>query len=336
MIDFDPKSLGARCNECPLKGSRPVPPAPAEGKPRFIIIGEGPGRLEIAKMTPFVGPSGRLLNKVLEKAGLNREEAHVSNAMACRAEDDRPDVKLAATSCCAPRLAQEIASLKGKKLPILALGQWAARAVLGVKTIMKTRGFVWQTPTIEEAKLLSVKKSIAKLRASVRAKPTAKAKENLAKAKRALYLLEARATYAGRTVIPSIHPAFILRGADGWYPVMITDFKRFKRLLDGTLKLEDDVSYIVVSTPAAIKRELSRLDREVVVDVETGGPDALNDELKCVGVGDHVKGHKVVMIWPWKRSLGLTLRAALKKHVVVTHFGPQFDHIVLNREKAWE
>jgi uracil-DNA glycosylase family 4 len=284
---------------------------------------------------PFVGPSGRLLNRALEKAGLDRSEAFVTNAFICRPDDDRPDIKLAATSCCAPRLANELAALGKKKLPVLALGQWAARSVLGVKTIMKTRGFVWETPAIEEAKLLSVRKNIAKLRASVRAKPTAKAKDNLTKAKRALYLLEARATYAGRTVIPSIHPAFILRGADGWYPVMITDFKRFRHLLDGKLKLEDDVSYIVVSSVKDIKRELAKLDREVVVDVETGGPDALNDELKCVGVGDHISGRPVVMIWPWKRSLGPALRQALRKHVVITHFGPQFDHIVLHREGAW-
>src|SRR5579885_2884577 len=249
--DFDPRALGARCDECPLKGKRPVPPAHADGKLRLIIIGEAPGRVEVNRGAPFLGPSGRLLEKTLKEAGLYRYEAHTTNAMCCQPDDDANDTKLAAISCCAPRLAKELAALP-KEIPTLALGAWAAKATVGARSIMKARGFVWTADEIPESKIAASKKTLERM-----VQKKAKA-DRLLKKQQAHYLLEARATYAGRVVVPSVHPAFILRGADGWFPVLKGDVRRLVRVMKGEFNPEDEAPYSVVSTPEAVRRAVAQ------------------------------------------------------------------------------
>ena len=117
---YDPRAHGAQCDRCVLRDATPVPPTPAaNGKPRLVIIGEGPGSVEVNFGAPFLGPSGRLLNGALREAGFDRDEAHVTNALLCRVEKDS-DVK-EALPCCAPRLAAELATID-PAVPILALG----------------------------------------------------------------------------------------------------------------------------------------------------------------------------------------------------------------------
>lgn len=83
-MSYDPEKAGARCSECPLYGCTVVPPD-APTHPKIAIVGEGPGYLEEKKKRPFVGPSGILLNQLLEQSGLDRKDALVTNAVLCRA-----------------------------------------------------------------------------------------------------------------------------------------------------------------------------------------------------------------------------------------------------------
>ena len=342
MPDYDPSAQGARCDLCPLR-FRPVPPStPTRSRaPRYIIVGEGPGRLEQLRLEPFVGPSGKLLDRTLREAGLRRYEAHITNAMLCRPDDDRPDIKLAAVSACAPRLAKELSAPRLRGLPLFTLGAHAARATVGATGIFKSRGFVWTAPTIEPEKLRAGGRQEEKMRAAIAAEgETAKRKSNLAKKVRANLLLAARATYAGRRVIPSVHPAFILRGADGWLPVLSKDAERFARMLAGTMRLESDVSYKVASTPAQIARLVGRLKgiagvpgSALSLDIETPGEDMWNDRIICIGLSN---GIDTVVVWPWDKKLAPAFRKALAGRTIVTHYGPQFDHLVLQRDKAWK
>lgn len=350
---YDPRALGARCDLCPLKGATPVPPSPsATDRPRFVIVGEAPGRLEVLKGAPFIGPSGKLLDRILREAGLDRDDAHVTNAMACRPEDDRPDVKLAATSCCAPRLAAELTALPrgedrprirprstprtaGNMLPVLPFGQWGSRAILGTRSILKARGFVWQAPLVQPEKIAAQKKALVRMRENARREHKLdKRREGIRKKERALLLLQAQATYAGAWAVPTLHPAFILRGADGWLPVLIGDVKRFRRLLDGKLKLEDLGPYSVASTPAEVKEQVGALGEihpgsfDLSFDIETTGKEATTTSLKCLSISD---GKRTVVVHPWENRLMFSLRAALKGRTLVMHNGPQFDHIVMRR-----
>ena len=49
--------------------------------PKVCIVGESPGVNEIKQRTPFVGQSGRLLNRALERAGLRRDECYITNIL---------------------------------------------------------------------------------------------------------------------------------------------------------------------------------------------------------------------------------------------------------------
>lgn len=334
---MNPLELGAKCHSCPLRGKKPVFASRSKA-PRFVIVGEAPGPAEEYRGLPFVGRSGKLLDRVLRYAKLSRHEAHVTNAMLCNADTDQPHIKLAATSCCAPRLARELRSLR--KLPIFSLGRWSTLAVTGARTIIKSRGFVWESPVIDPKKIKSLQKRVSKA-------PTRKNRQ-------ALYLLQARSELAGRVIFPSVHPAFILRGADGWFPVLRGDARRLRRFLDGKLTrngklvLEDEAPYVVASTASAIRRLIGALPgiagapgNALSLDVETrpaegrakgSDPDPMRDPLLCVGLSN---GIDTVIVHPWKPELAPALLEAIKDRTIVTHHGPQFDQIIMRREGAW-
>ncbi|HZD21502.1 MAG TPA: uracil-DNA glycosylase family protein, partial [Burkholderiales bacterium] len=48
---------------------------------RVMLVGEQPGDEEDKKGLPFVGPAGRLLDKALAEAGVDREHLYVTNAV---------------------------------------------------------------------------------------------------------------------------------------------------------------------------------------------------------------------------------------------------------------
>jgi uracil-DNA glycosylase len=49
--------------------------------PDIAFVGEQPGDLEDLAGKPFVGPAGKLLNKAMEEAGIDRKKAYVTNAV---------------------------------------------------------------------------------------------------------------------------------------------------------------------------------------------------------------------------------------------------------------
>lgn len=56
---------------------------------KLMFIGEGPGQEEDRLGRPFVGRSGQLLNKLLEIAGLSREEVYIANIVKTRPPNNR-------------------------------------------------------------------------------------------------------------------------------------------------------------------------------------------------------------------------------------------------------
>ncbi len=51
---------------------------------RFTIIGEAPGENEARAKRPFIGQAGRLLNQLLEEAGIDRQQVYVTNIVKLR------------------------------------------------------------------------------------------------------------------------------------------------------------------------------------------------------------------------------------------------------------
>jgi uracil-DNA glycosylase len=56
---------------------------------RVVFVGEAPGRREDDTGRPFVGSAGKLLDRLLMKAGLNRVDVFITNVVRCRPPGNR-------------------------------------------------------------------------------------------------------------------------------------------------------------------------------------------------------------------------------------------------------
>jgi DNA polymerase len=124
------------CRRCPLYanatqtvfGEGPVPCA-------VMMVGEQPGDREDIEGRPFVGPAGRLLDKALEAAGLDRGTVYVTNAVKHFKNEPRGKRRLhkrpsaGEIDICKWWLDRELALVN--PTTIVALGASAARSLLG-------------------------------------------------------------------------------------------------------------------------------------------------------------------------------------------------------------
>ncbi|MGW8179173.1 MAG: uracil-DNA glycosylase, partial [bacterium] len=172
----------------------PTGPCPA----RVMIVGEAPGADEVKAMTPFVGASGRELDKMLHEAGLIRADCFITNVCPQRPPGNKIDTWLISTKTkgralhyperfslfMSPEIEQGLQQLREevarcKPNVIIALGNtplWALTGKLGITD--------WRGST-----------------------------------------LEALEEFGGRTVIPTYHPAAILR-MWSWRAIAVNDLKR--------------------------------------------------------------------------------------------------------------
>jgi uracil-DNA glycosylase family 4 len=318
---FDPvkiaaRKLGAKCYSCPcLKEGIPVGPAPivAGRKLRLIAIGEGPGQREEQEGRPFIGKSGQLFDSLLSKNKLLRSETHVTNGSICRAETDRD--KKRAAHCCAPRLLAELALLPAN-VPIVTMGAFSTKAILGMGNITLIRGFIWKVPPIDEKEIAKAKREPLKhpLRTVRRAEAQIKTD-----------ILLGRAALAGRVVLPTLHPAHILR-QEVLGPLLKIDFKRVARVVRGEVNLDKlaDKGKHIATTDI---RKLRALGREISLDVETDTvPSPLLATLLCTGMSD---GIRTIILWPWNKRLAKPLGRFLSTREAVVCHNLSFDRAVL-------
>ena len=114
-----------------------------EGSPsaRLMFIGEAPGAEEDLQGRPFVGAAGQVLNNLLNKLGLPREEVYITNVVKSRPPENR-DPEPDEIEACLPFLKMQIAAIRPRV--IVTLGKIATQAVLSTKEpITKMRG-QWQ------------------------------------------------------------------------------------------------------------------------------------------------------------------------------------------------
>lgn len=311
---YDPRKLGARCDECPLKGKRVVPPSKASsGKTRLVLVGEGPGRMEELAGKPFIGPSGKRLDKTLALAGLDRDDAHVTNATLCRPDSD--EEMHAAVGCCAPRLLRELKKLP-QEAPVVALGGASSKVLLGTRGIIKARGFVWDVPVLDEKQLKATKRAVDKAREKGKPEQAVNAR---------LKLL--RQQIVGRKVFPTLHPAFVLR-SEIWSAILTVDLHRVSRWLErGELRMEDEGLYVIVTSAMELEAQLKSLGKTITIDIETDGPDPLKAKLLCIGIGD---GKKTIVA-RWKTLMAPVISRALMTRTMGGHNVVLYDNIVCRR-----
>jgi len=111
-----------------------------EGDPEadIMFIGEGPGRDEDMQARPFVGDAGKLLDNLILKLGLKRQDVYIANIVKCRPPHNRnpeeDEIRI-----CSPFVEKQIAAINPKV--IVCLGKISAQTLLRSKnTIGKLRG----------------------------------------------------------------------------------------------------------------------------------------------------------------------------------------------------
>ena len=76
-----------------------------------VLVGEAPGRKEDELGRPFVGSAGKLLDRLLEGKGLQRESVYITNIVKCRPPKNRRPKK-AETEACSGHLEKQLEIIK--------------------------------------------------------------------------------------------------------------------------------------------------------------------------------------------------------------------------------
>jgi DNA polymerase len=104
----------------------------------IMFVGEAPGFNEDRQGEPFVGAAGKLLNHLLESAGLSRSQVYIANVIKCRPPGNR-DPEQDEVDTCKPFLLEQIELIKPKL--VCTLGNWATQTLLEKKVgITKVKG----------------------------------------------------------------------------------------------------------------------------------------------------------------------------------------------------
>ncbi len=135
-------SLG-ECDRCPLCESRTnlvfgfgTPDA------RIVLVGEAPGAREDADGVPFVGASGKLLDRMLERIQLRRDDIYIANVLKCRPPVNR-NPRPEEIETCIPFLFQQLDAVAPRVVG--TLGNFATRVLTGRREgITKLRGQTFQ------------------------------------------------------------------------------------------------------------------------------------------------------------------------------------------------
>lgn len=137
------------CRACPLwKNATQTVFGAGRATARIVLIGEQPGDREDLVGEPFVGPAGKLLDRALVQAGIERAQTYVTNAVKHFKFEPRGKRRLhkkpteqEIAICRRQWLDNELRTI-GPDL-VIAMGATAARAVFGKATaIGKNRGHV--------------------------------------------------------------------------------------------------------------------------------------------------------------------------------------------------
>jgi uracil-DNA glycosylase len=117
------------CTRCPLSASRTqVVFGVGDPDAALMFVGEAPGRDEDLQGEPFVGRSGRLLDRlVLEELGIDRSCFYIANVVKCRPPDNR-DPRAEEIEACRPYLEAQLGSIR--PTVVVTLGNFATKLLL--------------------------------------------------------------------------------------------------------------------------------------------------------------------------------------------------------------
>lgn len=130
------RRISAGCQACHLwRSATQTVFGAGRAKAAAMFVGEQPGNEEDIVGLPFVGPAGKLFDRALAEAGIDREASYVTNVVKHFKWEPRGKRRIhakpnsAEITACLPWLQAEIAVVKPKVL--VCLGATAAQALLG-------------------------------------------------------------------------------------------------------------------------------------------------------------------------------------------------------------
>ncbi|KKP92851.1 MAG: Uracil-DNA glycosylase [Candidatus Moranbacteria bacterium GW2011_GWD2_36_12] len=151
LIKLNNKIL--RCSQCALCANRGHVVFGA-GNPdaKIIFIGEAPGKKEDELGVPFVGSSGRILDKMLASIKIKREDVYLTNICKCRPPENRDPLPEEVKECW-PWLKKQIEIIQPKI--IVTLGKYALNSFVPDTKISEVHGKILKIkiPKLGELKI---------------------------------------------------------------------------------------------------------------------------------------------------------------------------------------
>ncbi|MFD0893759.1 UdgX family uracil-DNA binding protein [Luteolibacter ambystomatis] len=149
------------CRNCPL-WKNATQAVCGEGRPsaKILMIGEQPGNQEDLEGRPFVGPAGRVLDRALHDAGIDRSKVWVTNAVKHFKWKPKGKIRLhqkpstGEIDACKPWLLRELSTIAPQVVVIL--GATAARAVLGTGIKVTQQRGLYEAPSVAPKVILTV------------------------------------------------------------------------------------------------------------------------------------------------------------------------------------
>ena len=256
------ESRAHACVGCIFKGRTCGSSGPIDSP--FVIVGESPGRNEVAKGLPFIGESGEMLRAILHRTGIEYPEPYITNAIKCwpGAKKDQPSLAKACHACRANLMAE---IRMHPRTVILALGAGALWSLTGDfrAKITQVRGNIYPSPlathgivaSVHPAFLLRGGGSMAKFRSDV-----SLAAEKVTGFQRPSYVESKEIVLHSSRRIGQLHRGLVGRARRLGRPILVAsdiETSGFRSLEDRTLCIglgwKPHVSYVIpeelLSTP---------------------------------------------------------------------------------------
>jgi uracil-DNA glycosylase family 4 len=123
------------CRKCRLwQGAKNAVPGEGPSHAKLVLVGQNPGAEEDKTGKPFVGRSGKFLNKVLAENGINRQEMFVTNIVKHVTPKNRKPFS-DEIQACAPYLIAQLGLIKPKVVVLMGAVAWQTLRVEGVEYI---------------------------------------------------------------------------------------------------------------------------------------------------------------------------------------------------------
>lgn len=243
--------MSFRCERCPYQRSRVIGPRGPEDS-RIAVVGEAPGREELKRGKPFVGPSGKLLKAQCDEVGIDLSGVYITNSLSCMpTKNGGEKIPRSVIAGCRERLMTQLTSYPRDL--VIGLGGTAFRSLSGKETpgILSARGQVF----------------------------------------------DYNSSAGSFPVLPTIHPAFVLRTGGAQLPLLTKDLRYAREIIEGRRREPGTVKWAVVEDDDEVALAIRGLKscRLLALDIESG---SLNRESPMLYVGIAWEKNKV-LIFPW-------------------------------------